>query len=81
MKIVTFAEMEANGLPDASADPDDNTIVLSVLDLLADAAEGGGWHQMDEYEMDVALTGGRLPGWGDTANALRALATRLRGAR
>jgi len=80
MKIITFAEMEANGLPDASSAPDDNTVVLSVLDLLADAAEDGGWRHMDEYAMDVALTGGRLPGWGDTANALRALAARLRGA-
>jgi hypothetical protein len=81
MKINTFAEMEAAGCPDDNAAPDDNAVVVSVLDLLANAAEDGGWHHMDEYAMDIALTGNRLPKWDATADALRALAARLRGAR
>ncbi len=81
MKIVTFAEILAAGCPDAVPAPSDEAAVVSVIDLLADAAEDGGWRHIEEYAIDVALTGGRLPSWGETADKLRALAARLRGAR
>ena len=59
--------------------PDAGAVVLRLLGVLTEAAEVGGWGYLDYEAFDAALGVERLAGWEDTAEALRALAAKLRG--